>query len=127
VATGRDHGHRSVALAAGLFVISVYNGYFGGGAGIMVLTLMLVLVDQQLASANALKNMLIGASQVVCAFAFVPAGSVTWSAAAPLGVGMLAGSTLGPRAVRRLPVRFLRVLIVLVGFTLAVWLWADPH
>ena len=67
---GRDDGHGSVvALAAPLFVISIYNGYFGGGSGIMVLTLMLVLVDQQLASANALKNMLIGASQVVCAAA----------------------------------------------------------
>jgi uncharacterized protein len=124
---GRDHGHRSLALATGLFVIPVYNGYFGGGAGIMVLTLMLVLVDQQLAGANALKNMRIGASQVVCALAFVLAGSVAWAAAAPLGVGMLAGSTLGPRVVRRLPVRFLRLLIVLVGFTLAVWLWVNPR
>ena len=35
---GRDHGHRSLVLAGGLFVISVYNGYFGGGSGIMVLT-----------------------------------------------------------------------------------------
>ena len=125
---GRDEGHGSVvALAAPLFVISVYNGYFGGGSGIMVLTLMLVLVDQQLAGANALKNMLIGASQVVCASAFVLAGSVIWSAAVPLSIGMLAGSTLGPRVVRRLPVRFLRLLIVLIGFTLAVWLWFDPR
>jgi len=125
---GRVDGHGSVvALAAPLFVISVYNGYFGGGSGIMVLTLMLVLVDQQLASANALKNMLIGASQVVCALAFVLAGSVAWAAAAPLAIGMLGGSTLGPRVARRLPVRLLRLLIVLVGFTLAAWLWFDPR
>ena len=125
---GRGDRAGSVAvLAAGLFVISVYNGYVGGGSGIMVLTLMLVLVDQQLVSANALKNMLIGASQVVCAIAFVLAGSVTWAAAVPLGAGMLAGSSLGPRVARRLPVHFLRWLIVLIGFTLAIWLWFDPH
>ena len=125
---GREHGHRTASCSpAALFVISVYNGYFGGGSGIMVLTLMLVLVDQQLVSANALKNMLIGASQVVCAIAFVLAGTVTWAAAVPLGAGMLAGSTLGPRVARRLPVRLLRLLIVLIGFTLAVWLWFDPH
>jgi uncharacterized membrane protein YfcA len=40
---------------------------------------------------------------------------------------MLAGSTLGPRVARRLPVRFLRLLIVLVGCTLAVWLWVNPR
>jgi uncharacterized protein len=125
---GRVDGHRSVvALAAPLFVISVYNGYFGGGAGIMVLTLMLVLVDQDLASANALKNMLIGASQVICAAVLALGGSVSWLAAAPLGVGMLAGSTLGPRVARRLPANLLRGLIVLAGLTLAVWLWVDPH
>jgi len=124
---GRHPRRPSLPLAAGLFVISVYNGYFGGGSGIMVLTLMLVLVDQHLASANALKNMLIGASQVICAIVFAFAGSVNWSAAAPLGIGMLAGSTLGPRVVRRLPTHLLRVLIVLVGFTLAVWLWANPR
>jgi uncharacterized protein len=123
----RRHGDRSIALLVGLFVISVYNGYFGGGPGIMVLTLMLVLVDQRLASANALKNMLIGASQVVCATVFVFAGSVVWSAAVPLGIGMLAGGALGPRVARRLPASLLRGLIVLIGFGLAVWLWVDPR
>jgi uncharacterized protein len=124
---GRHPGRTAVPLAAGLFVISVYNGYFGGGAGIMVLTLMLVLVEQQLASANALKNMLIGAAQIICAVVYVSAGTVIWAAAAPLGIGMLAGSTLGPRVVRHLPTRLLRVLIVLVGLTLAVWLWVNPR
>lgn len=123
----RHHGGRSIALPAGLFFISVYNGYFGGGSGIMVLTLMLVLVDQRLASANALKNMLIGASQAVCATAFVLAGAVVWSAAAPLGVGMLTGGALGPRVARRLPANLLRLLIVLVGFGLAIWLWIHPR
>jgi uncharacterized membrane protein YfcA len=124
---GRHPGGSSLPLAVGLFVISVYNGYFGGGSGIMVLTLMLVLIDQHVASANALKNMLIGASQVICAVVFVLAGSVVWSAAAPLGIGMLAGATLGPRVARRLPTKLLRVLIVLVGFTLAGWLWRNPR
>jgi uncharacterized protein len=124
---GRHHRRPSLPLAAGIFVISVYNGYFGGGAGIMVLTLMLVLVDQDLASANALKNMLIGASQVICAAVLALGGSVSWLAAAPLGIGMLAGSTLGPRVARRLPANLLRGLIVLVGLALAVWLWVDPH
>jgi uncharacterized membrane protein YfcA len=123
----RQRGGGSAALAIGLFVISVYNGYLGGGSGIMVLTLMLVLVDQRLPSANALKNMLIGASQVVCALVLVLAGSVTWAAAVPLGLGMLAGSTLGPRVARRAPTRVLRVVIVLIGFTLAAWLWINPR
>ena len=118
---------RSAALAGGLFVISVYNGYFGGGAGIMVLTLMLVLVDQQLVSANALKNMLIGASQVVCAVVYVLAGTVMWSAAAPLGDRHARREHPRPTRGAAAAERFLRLLIVLVGFTLAVWLWFNPR
>jgi uncharacterized membrane protein YfcA len=122
----RRRGGRSIALVAGLFAISVYNGYFGGGAGIMVLTLMLVFVDQRVAIANALKNTLIGVSQVMCAIVFALAGSVMWSAAAPLGLGMLAGSVLGPRVARRLPARLLRSLIVLIGFAVAARLLINP-
>ena len=50
-----------VALPTGVATLSLYNGYFGAGAGVMTLTLMLMLVDRHLPTANALKNMLVGA------------------------------------------------------------------
>ena len=50
----------ALVLAAGLFAVSAYNGYFGAGAGVMLLALMLLTTDQHLARANALKNMLLG-------------------------------------------------------------------
>jgi uncharacterized membrane protein YfcA len=123
------HGnqHRKVALPAGLVVLSLYNGYFGAGAGVMILTLMLVLVDGHLPTANALKNMLIGAAAVVSAAIFLLFGSVDWSAAVPLGLGMLAGSRVGPLVARRLPAGLLRWLIVLLGMVLAIYLWLHPN
>jgi uncharacterized membrane protein YfcA len=54
---------------------------------------------------------------------FILDGSVDWSAAVPLAIGMFAGSNLGPRAARRLPARALRAAIVLLGVALAVELW----
>ena len=41
-------------------LVSVYGGYFGAGSGIMLLALLLVLVDDRLPEANAVKNMLLG-------------------------------------------------------------------
>jgi uncharacterized protein len=55
----RNEGDRLV-LPCGLLSIGVYNSYFGGGAGIMTLALLTVTVQQQMAKANALKNMLVG-------------------------------------------------------------------
>lgn len=121
--TGKD---RKLALRSGLVALSVYNGYFGAGSGVMLLTLLLVLVDRHLPTANALKNMLIGAASVVSAATFALFGSVDWSAATPLAVGMLAGSRVGPLVARRLPVGILRVLIVLLGMGLAINLWLHP-
>jgi len=110
----------AVALPGGLLALSVYNGYFGAGSGVMVLALLMVTVDDHLARANALKNMLIGAASVVSAVALIAFGSVRWSAVVPLGAGMLAGSLLGPRVARRLPGPVLRWAVALIGLGFAV-------
>jgi len=117
----------TLALPAGLLTLSVYNGYFGAGSGVMILTMLLVHVDRHLPSANALKNMLLGAASLVPATIFAISGSVEWSAAAPLGVGMFAGSSLGPLAARRLPIKILRLLIAMLGISLAIQLWLHPN
>jgi uncharacterized protein len=118
------HMERSrLLLPAGLLLLSVYNGYFGAGSGVMVLALLLLTVDEHMARANALKNMLIGAASIVSAVAFAVFGAVDWAAAIPLAIGMLVGSTMGPRVARRLPACVLRLLVVLLGIALAVRLW----
>jgi uncharacterized membrane protein YfcA len=122
----RGAQNNKLALTAGLVAFSLYNGYFGAGAGVMILTLLLVLVDRELPTANALKNMLIGATSVVAATIFAFCGSVDWSAAVPLGLGMLAGSRMGPLVARRLPARLLRRMIFVLGMMLAIYLWLHP-
>jgi hypothetical protein len=113
-------------LPTGLFTLSVYNGYFGAGSGVMILALLLFTTDPQLPRANALKNMLIGAASVISAAAFAVLGPVNWAAAAPLAIGMFIGSTFGPRVTRRLPANALRWSIALLGVALAIQLWVKP-
>jgi hypothetical protein len=119
-------GNNRFLLPAGLFSVSVYNGYFGAGAGVMVLVLLLLTVDQQIARANALKNMLVGVATVVSAVTVVVFGSVDWTAAVPLALGMFVGSTVGPSVARRLPSNVLRWLVALAALGLAVRLWVAP-
>jgi hypothetical protein len=113
-------------LLGGLLVVSVYNGYFGAGAGVMLLALCLHTVDRHLARANALKNTFVGAASVVSALIFSIAGPVDWAAVIPLGIGMFVGSTLGPRVARQLPARVLRWLVAALGLALAIKLWIAP-
>lgn len=124
----RDHATlgNKFLLPGGLFSLSAYNGYFGAGAGVMVLALLLLVVDQPFARANALKNMLVGAASLVPAVAFMFFGPVKWAAVAPLALGLFAGSTIGPLLARRIPSNWLRALVALTGLGLAVHLWLSP-
>jgi uncharacterized membrane protein YfcA len=122
----RGSQNSTPALAVGVAALSLYNGYFGAGSGVMILTLLLVLVDRRILTSNALKNMLVGAGNLAAAAILVVSGSVIWSAALPLGLGMLAGGRVGPLVARRLPAGVLRALIVLLGVGLAVYLWLHP-
>jgi uncharacterized membrane protein YfcA len=122
----RPRSPRRRPLAAGLLPVALYNGYFGAGAGVMTLTLLLAAVEPRLPVANALKNMLVGAATLVSAAIFALTGSVDWPASASLALGMLVGSNLGPRLVRRVPGGALRVLIALLGIALAVQLALHP-
>lgn len=114
-------GTEPVVLAA-VFAVSLYSGYFGAGAGILILTVLLVLVDQDLPRSNALKNTLLMMADLLPAAVFALAGPVVWTAAIPLAIGALAGGTIGPAVTRRAPPGLLRIGIALCGLALAGWL-----
>jgi hypothetical protein len=120
----RSRDKRStLLLPAGLFALGVYSGYYGAGSGVMALALLMITVDDHLARANALKNMIIGGTATISAIVLVIFGPVEWSAVLPLGAGMFIGATLGPVVARRLPARPLRWVVSLIGLGLAVVLW----
>jgi uncharacterized membrane protein YfcA len=116
-----------LVLGTGIFAMAVYSGYFGAGSGVMVLALLLVLHDDRVPLANALKNMLLGFADLVAALAFAFFGPVHWTAALPLFVGLVAGSTLGPSLTRRVPGTAVRLFAGAAGLGLAVWFWVTPH
>ena len=93
----------------------------------MILALLMTTVDPHLPTANALKNMLLGAGALISAIAFAVLGHVDWTAALPLGGGLFIGSTIGPALARRIPADLLRWLVGVVGIVLAVRLWIEPE
>ena len=72
-------------------MLSVYNGYFGAGSGVLLLALLLLTTESALAAANALKNMVVGAATITSAVLFAVFAHVDWTAVAPLAVGTFVG------------------------------------
>jgi uncharacterized membrane protein YfcA len=124
-----EHRHpgASPGLAAGVFAVAVYGGYFGAAAGVMVLALMLVATGETLARSNAFKNVVLGVANAAAAVGFALLGPVHWGAAAPLAVGLFGGGRLGPVVVRRSDATVLRGIIGLAGLALAVKLALDAY
>ena len=98
---------------------AVYNGYFGAGSGILLIALLLLTAEPVLHRANALKNVILLAADVLPAVLFAVLGSVVWHAMWPLAIGAVIGGLVGPAVARRVPAAILRVLIGLCGLTLA--------
>lgn len=120
--------HRaSRALRVGVFLIAIYGGYFGAGAGVLLLALLLLTSAESLPRNNAVKNVLLGVANGVAALAFTLFGPVRWLAVLPLAVGFLIGGRLGPIIVRRAPAGPLRAVIACAGLGLAVHLGLDAY
>jgi uncharacterized protein len=121
---GRPAGGHGLLFPVGLIAACAYDGYWGAGAGVMTLALLMITTGQQPARCNALKNMLLGIADVSCCIVFIACWRVDWTAAAPMAAGFLVGSMIGPALTRRMPGNVLRVLAALAGLALAVRLWA---
>ncbi len=101
--------------AVAILAISVYGGFFGAAAGVLMLALFLRTDSDSLADANAIKNVVLGIANTVAAVAFIVFTQVEWLAVFPLGAGCLIGSRLGPVIVRHAPATPLRLAIAVGG------------
>jgi uncharacterized protein len=124
---GRRDRERSGWLLAGVFGVTVYVGYFGAAAGIVMLAVLTVMVAGPLARTNAVKNILGGVANAVAAVAFAVFGHVDWAAVVPLAAGFLAGGWTGPALVRRIPAQALRVGVAVCGLAVAVRLGVSAY
>lgn len=110
---------RTWVLAA-VFVVAIYGGYFGAGAGVMLMAVLLLATGETLPQSNAIKNAVLALANGVAAISFIVFSHVRWLDALPLAVGYFGGGLIGPLLTRRLPARPLRLLIVLAGVAIAI-------
>jgi uncharacterized membrane protein YfcA len=120
----RDRGRslHPLLLALAGAGVAVYNGYFGAGSGILMISLLLLTAEPILHRANSLKNTILISADLLPAVFFAVAGTVVWHAMWPLTLGAGVGGLIGPSVARRVPAAVMRILISICGFALAVYL-----
>jgi uncharacterized membrane protein YfcA len=114
-------------LPVAVFAISIYGGYFGAAAGVLMMATLLLTTGEGLPRSNAMRNVILGVANSVAAVAFVVFASIAWSSALPLAIGLFLGSLIGPRVVRRAPQTALRRVIAVAGLGLAIYLAVEAY
>ncbi|NJP45561.1 sulfite exporter TauE/SafE family protein [Actinacidiphila epipremni] len=117
--------HGGPLLPVGIFLASVYGGYFGAAQGVIYLSLMGLLLDETLQRVNGLKNVLAALVNGVAAVLFIIVAHMDWAAVGLIAAGATLGGLIGARVGRRLPPTALRALIVVVGVAAIVQLLVD--
>ncbi|WP_034992377.1 sulfite exporter TauE/SafE family protein [Liquorilactobacillus vini] len=111
----------------GIFLVGGYTGYFGAAGGVITLAILLVIINEDFATVNAMKNFLGFASNLIATVIFIFKAQIAWKMVVPLGIGLLIGGYLGPVIVRHANIHLLRILIALAAFGLAGYLFITAY
>lgn len=106
--------------AVGLFIVSLYGGYFNGGLGIVLLALFALWGMADIHQMNGLKNGLSFALSAISVAAFAAAGLIAWPEAAMMMIASTIGGYAGAPIARALPKTAVRAIVAAVGFGMSV-------
>jgi uncharacterized membrane protein YfcA len=109
-------------LYVALFLATVYGGYFGGALGV-ILVGVLGLGLGRLKLANAVKSVLSLITASVTVVIFGIWADVAWEYVAVCAPASLIGGFLGAKVATRIPSTPLRVLIVVFGVAVSIYLF----
>ena len=120
--TSGGEGHDVSTLGVLLqLAIAIYGGYFGGGMGIMMLAIMSVAGMTDIHEMNGLKAILGVLINGLALAAFVAHGLVAWTPGLVMVAGAILGGYAGASAARTIDRRFVRIFVIVVGWTMTIY------
>ncbi len=108
-----------VPLVSGMLFITVYVGYFGAGAGFLIISLLAVFGIENINQINALKVVTTTLANGVAVLLFIVERQVLWQHCLLMMVTGAIGGYVGARSARRIHPRVMRVLVTGIGFGMA--------
>lgn len=115
-ATGR-------AVVLQLF-IAFYIGYFGAGAGILILAMLALLGMDRIHTMNALKAWLATVSNGVAMVLFAVSHAVYWPQAALMTIASILGGYFGAYFAQKTRPEHVRMIVIVIGFALTAYFFA---
>jgi uncharacterized protein len=106
--------------------VCFYIGYFGAGAGFLIITLLSLFGYQDMNEINALKVVSTTMANGIAFVIFVVSGQVVWRYCLVAMLTCAVGGYSSASMARRVPQPVLRGLVVAIGLGMAAWFfWRD--
>jgi len=99
--------------------VATYNGYFGAGAGVLVMAAMGLCGISETWRANVFKTV-VQATSNATAVAVLAVSAIAWDVAGGMWIGAAIGGFVGMRIAGRMPRRLLRAIIIIGGALLTI-------
>jgi uncharacterized membrane protein YfcA len=112
--------HRLGFGAVGSVFAGVVSALLGVGGGLVKVPVMHVVMGVPLRVATATSNLMIGITASASAIIYLLRGGIDPYVAAPTGIGVFLGASLGSRVAHRIDLRILRALFVVILLYTAV-------
>lgn len=114
----------SIGVACILLPVTIYGGFFGGGMGILILSILNLLPFGDIHAMNGLKALLTSATNAVAIVTFVAAGIIVWPEAVVMLFGAIVGGYGGAHYAQKIDPARVRSFVVGVGFAMSFYfLW----
>jgi hypothetical protein len=124
----KDGEPREFSTGRGIFLqlfLAFYVGYFGAGAGILILAMLALLGMDHIHTMNALKAWLTTVSNGVAMMVFVATPRVGyWPQAILMIIGAMSGGYFGAYFARKTKPEYVRASVITIGFTLTAYFFA---
>jgi hypothetical protein len=121
------HPPRRLPVFLATMAVCFYIGYFGAGAGFLLITVLSLFGFQDLHEINALKVVSTTLANGIAVIIFAVSNKVVWPYCMVAMVVCAIGGYSSARMARRVPQPVLRGLVILIGFSMAAWFfWRNP-
>ncbi|MDX1948930.1 MAG: sulfite exporter TauE/SafE family protein [Rickettsiales bacterium] len=105
----------------GLFLITIYGGYFGAGQGIMLMALLSITEKDDIKELNTQKNFFAVIANFTAVIFFAFSGMIAWKSALIVLIGAVIGGYIGAKIANSIKPQTLRKIIISVGFLLGTY------
>ncbi|MFP5207600.1 MAG: sulfite exporter TauE/SafE family protein [Acidobacteriota bacterium] len=126
-ASGHVHQPRRLPVFLATLAVSFYIGYFGAGAGFLLITLLSLFGYQDIHAINALKVVANLLANGMAFLIFVVDGQVVWRYCLAAMIAAAIGGYYSARLARNIPRRIMRTAVVVIGLGMAGWFFWKTH